>query len=108
VAFLQTLSDGFTKPYPDINTFTGMCTTCNPATDLNCSPSRQGNGFLIRRRRASTCASAICGVAPLPGPKLFRDKCRWAHAHLNSLRPLARRLANAGCERTSRSRRWRW
>src|SRR6266478_5973868 len=47
VAFLQTLSDGFTRPYPDINTFTGMCTTCNPATDPNCSPSRQGNGFLI-------------------------------------------------------------
>src|SRR5207249_9208175 len=48
VAFLQTLSDGFTRPYPDINTFTGMCTTCNPATDPNCSSSRQGNNFLIR------------------------------------------------------------
>ncbi len=70
VAFLQTLSDGFTKPYPDINTFTGMCTTCNPATDPNCSPSRQGNGFLIPTPSPlPPCASAICGVAPLPGPK---------------------------------------
>ena len=70
VAFLQTLSDGFTRPYPDINTFTGMCTTCNPATDPNCSPSRQGNGFLIPTPSPlPPCASAICGVAPLPGPK---------------------------------------
>jgi len=25
VAFLQTLTDGFTTPYPDLNTFTGKC-----------------------------------------------------------------------------------
>jgi hypothetical protein len=25
VIFLQTLTDGFTRPYPDINTFTGRC-----------------------------------------------------------------------------------
>jgi len=68
VAFLQTLSDGFTRPYPDINTFSGMCTTCNPATDPNCSPSRQGNGFLIPTPPLPPCASAICGVAPKPGP----------------------------------------
>jgi cytochrome c peroxidase len=70
VAFLQTLTDGFTRPYPDINTFTGMCMTCDPATDPNCSPSRQGNGFLIPTPSPlPPCASAICGVAPLPGPK---------------------------------------
>ena len=68
VAFLQTLTDGFTQPYPDINTFTGMCMTCNPATDPNCSPSRQGNGFLIPTPPLPPCASAICGVAPLPAP----------------------------------------
>ena len=68
VAFLQTLTDGFTTPYPDINTFTGMCTTCNPATDPNCSPSKQGNGFLIPTPTLPVCASAICGVAPLPAP----------------------------------------
>jgi cytochrome c peroxidase len=69
VAFLQTLTDGFTQPYPDINTFTGMCMTCNPATDPNCSPSRQGNGSLIPTPTPlPPCASAICGVAPLPSP----------------------------------------
>jgi hypothetical protein len=25
VVFLQTLTDGYTRPYPDINTFTGTC-----------------------------------------------------------------------------------
>src|SRR6267378_2480428 len=72
VAFLQTLTDGFTTPFPDINTFTGVCMTCNPATDPNCSPSRQGNNFLIPTPSPlPPCASAICGVAPLPGPKLI-------------------------------------
>jgi cytochrome c peroxidase len=67
VAFLQTLTDGFTRPYPDINTFTGSCMTCNPATDLNCSPSRQGYASLIPTPQPLTpCASAICDVAPLP------------------------------------------
>ncbi len=69
VAFLQTLTDGFTRPYPDINTFTGACMTCNPATDPNCSPSRQGNGVLIPTPTPLTpCPSAICGVPPLPAP----------------------------------------
>ena len=72
VAFLQTSTDGVcTTPYPDINTFTGMCTTCNPATDPNCSPSRQGNGFLIPTPTLPVCASAICGVKralPAPNP----------------------------------------
>jgi cytochrome c peroxidase len=67
VAFLQTLTDGFTTPYPDSNTFTGSCMTCNPTTDPNCSPSRQGNGLLIPTPLPLTpCASAICDVAPLP------------------------------------------
>jgi cytochrome c peroxidase len=66
VAFLQTLTDGFTTPYPDLNTFTGSCTTCNPATDPNCSPSRQGNGFLIPTPPLPPCPPAICGLAPLP------------------------------------------
>ena len=66
VAFLQTLTDGFTRPYPDIDTFTGSCMTCNPATDPNCSPSRQGNGTLIPTPALPPCASAICNVPPLP------------------------------------------
>ncbi len=70
VAFMETLTDGFTRPYPDINTFTGMCMRCNPATDPNCSPSRQGNGSLIPTPPLPPCASAICGVAPVPNPPI--------------------------------------
>jgi cytochrome c peroxidase len=61
VAFLQTLTDGFTTPYPDINTFTGTCMTGGSA-------STQGNDFLIPTPPLPPCASAICGVAPTPGP----------------------------------------
>jgi len=68
VAFLQTLSDGFTTPYPNSDTFTGVCMTCNPATDPNCSPSTQGNGTLIPTPTLPPCVTAICGVPPLPGP----------------------------------------
>jgi cytochrome c peroxidase len=68
VAFLQALTDGFVRPYPDINTFTGTCMTCDPKLDPNCSPSRQGNGVLIPTPdlKKTPCASAICGVPPLP------------------------------------------
>ncbi|MDX6464605.1 MAG: cytochrome c peroxidase [Acidobacteriaceae bacterium] len=66
VSFLQALTDGFTRPYPNIDTFTGTCMTCNPATDPNCSPSRQGNGALIPTPALPRCASAICNVPPLP------------------------------------------
>jgi len=59
VAFLQTLSDGFTRPYPDINMFTGVCMTGGTA-------ATQGNETLIRTPPLPPCASAICGVAPLP------------------------------------------
>jgi cytochrome c peroxidase len=66
VAFLEILTDGFTAPYPNSDTFTGSCMTCNPATDPNCSPSRQGNGQLIPTPPLPPCASAICGVSPVP------------------------------------------
>ena len=61
VTFLQTLTDGFTTPYPDINTFTGTCMTGGTA-------ATQGNEFLIPTPPLPPCASAICGVAPTPGP----------------------------------------
>ena len=70
VAFLQTLSDGFTTPYPDIGAFTGTCTTCNPGTDPNCTPSRQGNGSLIPTPPLPACATAVCGIAPFPSPPI--------------------------------------
>ena len=61
VTFLQTLTDGFTTPYPDINTFTGQCMTGGTA-------ATQGNELLIPTPYLSPCASAICGVQPLPAP----------------------------------------
>jgi cytochrome c peroxidase len=59
VAFLQTLTDGFTRPYPDINTYTGVCMTGGTA-------ATQGNNTLIPTPPLPPCVSAICGVAPLP------------------------------------------
>jgi cytochrome c peroxidase len=61
VIFLQTLSDGFTTPLPDINTFTGQCMSGGTA-------ATQGNEFLIPAPPLPPCASAICNVAPTPGP----------------------------------------
>ena len=63
VIFLQTLTDGFTTPYPDINTFTGQCMTGGSA-------STQGNEFLIPTPPLPPCAPEICGVAPLPDPPI--------------------------------------
>jgi cytochrome c peroxidase len=66
VIFLQTLTDGFTTPYPDVNTFTGQCSISTTET-----ASTQGNSSLIPTWSLTQfpCASDICGVAPLPGPK---------------------------------------
>jgi cytochrome c peroxidase len=69
VSFMQTLTDGFTTPYPDSDKFTGACMTCT-AADPNCSPSRQGNGSLIQTPTLPACSTAICGVAPFPSPAI--------------------------------------
>jgi len=69
VAFLQTLTDGFTTPFPNINTFTGTCMTGAPGT-ANASASTQGNDSLIPTPPLPPCASAICGVAPFPSPPI--------------------------------------
>jgi len=62
VVFLQTLTDGFTTPYPDRDKFTGVCTTGGLA-------ATQGNEFLVAAPNPlPACASDICGVPPLPGP----------------------------------------
>ena len=58
VTFLRTLTDGFTTPYPDMNTFTGTCMTGGNA-------STQGNAFLIPTPPLPPCAPAICGAPPL-------------------------------------------
>jgi cytochrome c peroxidase len=59
VAFLQTLTDGYTTPYPDRDKYTGACFNGGSA-------KTQGNESLIPTPPLPTCASAICGVAPLP------------------------------------------
>jgi len=59
VAFLQTLTDGFTRPYPNRDTFTGVCKTGGSA-------KTQGNETLIKTPPLPPCSSVVCGVPPLP------------------------------------------
>ena len=59
VAFLQTLTDGFTRPYPNQDVYTGRCMSGGTA-------ATQGNEFLIPTPPLPPCASAICDVPPLP------------------------------------------
>jgi len=59
VIFLETLTDGFTTAFPDRNTFRGTCMTGGSA-------STQGNSSLIPTPPLPPCATAICGVPPLP------------------------------------------
>jgi cytochrome c peroxidase len=61
VIFLQTLTDGFSRPYANSDTFTGACMTGGSA-------KTQGNGFLIPTPPLPPCTAAVCGVPPLPGP----------------------------------------
>ncbi len=64
VAFLQTLTDGFTTAYPDGDTFTGTCPT------IGDSAATQGNDSLIPTPPLPPCAPEVCGVAPLPNPPM--------------------------------------
>jgi cytochrome c peroxidase len=61
VAFMQTLTDGFTRPYPNQDTFTGVCMSGGSA-------STQGNESLIPTPPLPPCPPEICGLAPLPSP----------------------------------------
>src|ERR1700744_3196096 len=63
VAFLQTLSDGFTKPYPNMDTSTAACMKGGVA-------ETRGRETLIPTPPLPPCASAICGVAPVPNPPI--------------------------------------
>lgn len=63
VAFLMTLTDGFTRPYPNSDTFTGQCMVGGTA-------ATQGNEFLIPTPPLPPCASAVCGVTPTPSPAI--------------------------------------
>jgi len=61
VTFLQTLTDGFTTPYPYSDAVTDTC-------ELGGSAAIQGNESLISTPPLPQCTSAVCGVAPVPGP----------------------------------------
>jgi cytochrome c peroxidase len=60
VAFLLTLTDGYTRPYPDKDdVYTGRCMVGGTA-------ATQGNAFLIPTPPLPPCASDVCDVPPLP------------------------------------------
>jgi cytochrome c peroxidase len=59
VAFLQTLTDGFTRPYANSDTFTGTCMSGGSA-------ATQGNELLIPTPPLPPCAPEVCGIPPLP------------------------------------------
>jgi len=64
VAILMAATDGFNpngpSTFPDINTFTGTCMSGGTAAS-------QGNSTIIPTPTPlPPCASAVCGVAPLP------------------------------------------
>ena len=61
VIFLQTLTDGFTRPYTNSDTYTGACMTGGSA-------ATQGNESIIPTPPLPPCSAGICGVAPAPGP----------------------------------------
>jgi cytochrome c peroxidase len=63
VAFLQTLTDGFTRPYPNADTFTGTCMTGGSA-------ATQGNEFLIPTPSLPPCAPTVCAATPTPSPSI--------------------------------------
>jgi hypothetical protein len=56
VTFLQALTDGFTAPYPDMNTYTGQCMTGGSA-------ATQGNEFLIPPRNHFRLAHSRSAVS---------------------------------------------
>jgi cytochrome c peroxidase len=63
VAFLETLTDGYTRPYPNRDTFTGTCMSGGSA-------STQGNETLIPTPPLPPCTSAVCDVPPVPSPPI--------------------------------------
>ncbi|MEM7022628.1 MAG: cytochrome c peroxidase [Pseudomonadota bacterium] len=63
VAFLQTLTDGYTTPYPHQDAFAGTCQTGGSA-------ATQGNETLIATPALPPCPPELCEVAPLPQPPI--------------------------------------
>lgn len=63
VAFMKTLTDGFTRPYPNIDTYAGQCRTGGSA-------KTQGNESLIPTPPLPSCSPDVCGLQPLPSPPI--------------------------------------
>jgi cytochrome c peroxidase len=63
VAFLETLTDGYTKPYPNRDTYAGSCMTGGTA-------ATQGNDSLIPTPTLPPCSPEVCGLLPLPIPPI--------------------------------------
>ncbi|MGB8888709.1 MAG: cytochrome c peroxidase [Candidatus Korobacteraceae bacterium] len=64
VAFLETLTDGYTTPYPNNDVYTGACMTGGSA-------STQGNSSLIPTPPLPVCSPEVCGLAPPPYSPIF-------------------------------------
>jgi cytochrome c peroxidase len=60
---MQTLTDGFTSPYPHGDSFTGACMSGGSA-------KTQGNEHLVPTPQLPPCASAVCGLSPVPNPPI--------------------------------------
>ena len=61
VAFILAAVDGFTKPYPFQDSFTGQCATGGSA-------ATQGNESLIPTPPLPSCAPDVCALQPYPSP----------------------------------------
>src|SRR4029077_1542279 len=59
VTFLMTLTDGYTTPYPNGDTYAGACMTGGSA-------KTQGNESLIPTPPLPACSPEVCGLSPLP------------------------------------------
>jgi cytochrome c peroxidase len=66
VAFLMTLTDGFTTPYKNIDTFTGS--VAGGQCKIGGDPKTQGNETItpVWNLTQFPCATDICGVPPVP------------------------------------------
>jgi cytochrome c peroxidase len=63
VACLPTLTDGFSRPYPNQDAYAGKCMTGGSA-------KTQGNESLIPTPPLPTGSADVCGLEPLPNPPI--------------------------------------
>jgi cytochrome c peroxidase len=63
VAFLKTLTDGYTTPLRNRDVYAGKCQTGRSA-------KTQGNETLIATPTLPQCAAEVCGVQPMPQPPI--------------------------------------